>query len=299
MESSLVSVIVPVYNGELFLDRCINSVKSQTYENWEMLLVNDGSLDNSKKIIEKYTSDPRIKYFENKKNLGIAATRNRAIEYSKGSYLALLDQDDEWLPQKLEKQISLFEKLDNSYGLVYSNLSVKYSDGRELEAKKEIEPLRDVDQNFEKLVISNFIYSPTVMIKRDAIQKVGGFNESILWGGDDYELWLRIGRKYLFGYIDESLSIRHEHGKNYSQNKKKVMLETMRLIENYKDQFSISKELLRKHKSNKYYRYGLEAIKIKRYSEGLSFIAKSLLISTYGTRQFLKTILNKVSIKSP
>ena len=111
MKKDLVSIITPVYNGEDFLDRSIKSVLSQTHQNWELLLIDDGSEDDSARIIERYLEDDRIKFLKNDSNSGISATRNKGINNSSGEYIALLDQDDEWFPDKLQKQVKALNGL--------------------------------------------------------------------------------------------------------------------------------------------------------------------------------------------
>jgi len=107
----LVSIITPSYNSELFIDETIKSVLDQIHINWEMIIVDDCSTDNSRDIIEKYIQlDSRIKLIKNNPNLGVAQSRNRAIEEAQGDYIALLDSDDIWLPNKLEKQLELMQK---------------------------------------------------------------------------------------------------------------------------------------------------------------------------------------------
>ena len=113
-EKPLVSIITPVYNCEKFIEETIKSVKSQSYSNWEMILVDDCSLDNSFTIIKKYMSkDNRIKYFKLKDNSGAAVARNKALKESNGRFIAYLDADDKWEKDKLEKQVNFM--LENSY----------------------------------------------------------------------------------------------------------------------------------------------------------------------------------------
>ena len=111
----LVSVLMPVYNGEKYLREAIDSVLAQTYINWELIIVNDGSTDNTKNIIHSYT-DSRIRYFENEKNMGLGFVRNRTVELAKGKYCAILDSDDIALPQRLAQQVRFLEHHSN-YGL--------------------------------------------------------------------------------------------------------------------------------------------------------------------------------------
>lgn len=114
--SSLVSIIVPVYNAEKFIKDTIKTVLDQTYENWELLLVNDCSTDKCVEIIKEYQQkDKRIKLFSNSKNSGAAVSRNKGIEESRGRYIAFLDADDLWEPKKLEKQVSFMQEKDCAF----------------------------------------------------------------------------------------------------------------------------------------------------------------------------------------
>ena len=110
MVKEMVSVITPCYNGEKYISETIESVISQTYDNWEMIIIDDGSKDNSAKVVEKYLKeDPRIRLIQ-QENAGSAAARNRGIKECTGQYIALLDADDVWLPEFLEKQISFMKQ---------------------------------------------------------------------------------------------------------------------------------------------------------------------------------------------
>ena len=293
MNKGLVSIITPVYNGQDFLDRSIKSVLAQTYENWELLLIDDGSSDNSVQIIKYYLEDNRIKLLRNESNSGIPTTRNKGIENSTGEFIALLDQDDEWLTHKLEKQVNKFLEIDDSFGLIYSNVEVRTDQGILADQKKEIEPEASIQSNLELMLSRNLITSPTAMVKRKALEEVGLFDESIRWGGDDYDLWIRIAHKYKFDYIDEVLCIRHEHQQNYSADKKRMMLKTIELGEKYVEQFGLEPSLSRKLKSNHYYRYGIESIKKLRVLSGLSYVIKSLFISKQGFIELGKTLRNR------
>lgn len=107
----LVSIITPLYNSEKYIAETIESVLAQTYSNWEMIIVDDCSKDNSTKIVEEYQKkDRRIKLYRNEINKGVSYTRNRAIDLSQGKYIAFLDSDDLWKKEKLEKQIKFMEE---------------------------------------------------------------------------------------------------------------------------------------------------------------------------------------------
>lgn len=293
MKEGLVSIITPVYNGEEFLDRSIKSVLAQTYDNWELLLIDDGSVDNSTHIIENYLSDNRIRLLKNELNSGISATRNKGIRESGGAYIALLDQDDEWFPDKLQKQVQIFRSLDNSYGLVYSNIEVRFDNGKVTERKIDIEPKPTVSENLKLMLLRNLISSPTVLIKKEVIDDVGLFDDSITWGGDDYDLWIRIANKYKFCYVNEVLCIRYEHQKNYSADKKRMMFRTIELADKYIREFGLNPEVKKRLRSIHYYRFGIESLKKKEVLTGINYILKSILTSVQGIRELGKTIKNR------
>ena len=124
----LVSIITPLYNSEKFIAETIESVLTQTYTNWEMLIVNDCSKDNGASIVEKYSKkDKRIKLFNNEKNMGVSFTRNRAIDLSNGKYIAFLDSDDLWYKEKLKKQIRMME--EKNISLSYTAYTKMNEDG--------------------------------------------------------------------------------------------------------------------------------------------------------------------------
>ncbi|HII60985.1 glycosyltransferase family 2 protein [Pyrococcus horikoshii] len=121
MEKGLVSVVLPTYNRAKVLPRAIESVLNQTYTNIELIIVDDGSRDNTKEIIREFQSqDERIVYLRNKRNLGANAARNIGIMHSTGEFIAFMDSDDMWLPWKLERQIKIMYSSLNSYPIVYS-----------------------------------------------------------------------------------------------------------------------------------------------------------------------------------
>src|SRR5690554_2731809 len=293
MNKGLVSILMPVYNGSLFLDRSINSVQEQSYSNWELIIIDDASTDSSVQVIQKFLDDDRIVLKKNAKNLGISSSRNKGLNYSKGEIIAILDQDDEWLPQKLEKQMALFNKIDSTVGLVYCNTKVEVTNGKSQAFKKDIAPGDTIEENLKKLFLTNFLSSLTVVFRKECIDKVGNFNEDIKWGGDDYDLWLRIATQYKFVFVDEVLCIRHEHGKNFSHSKKKMMYGSL----------EVGKEIVEKHPefgalqnqraALHYYRYGIETLKTGQITEGIKFVIKALFTSPIAFQELGKTILNR------
>jgi glycosyltransferase involved in cell wall biosynthesis len=179
----LVSVNITTYNREKLLPRCLDSVLSQSYENMEIIIVDDCSNDNSKGVIEAYQKkDSRIKYIRHDTNKKNATARNTAWQNSKGYYIAFMDDDDEWIDKdKLKKQVEVFENSDDEKLALISTSVRLFADENNFTNKIITRP-----QNLEAHILSRngIIYSPTVMTKREIIEKVGGFDPAIPRGVD-------------------------------------------------------------------------------------------------------------------
>jgi len=196
-----VSVIIPTYNRELLITRAIRSVLNQTYRDFELIVVDDGSIDNTVGIVNGF-NDPRIKYIRHDKNRGVAAARNTGIKAARGSYIAFQDSDDEWLPTKLEKQLQAFTAAPPKVGVVYSGVW-------RVENNKKTYFIHYAKRGnlYYSLFKLGFIYLQSAMVKKECFFKVGIFDEEIP-GAEDWELWLRISKYYHFRCIEEpSVSI--------------------------------------------------------------------------------------------
>jgi len=135
-----VSVIVATYNRANFIDRAIKSILNQIYQDFEIIIVDDGSSDNTEEIIKGY-KDKRIIYIKHKKNQGISTARNTGIKRAKGEYIAFLDSDDEWFPEKLERQVVLLQNESSEVGVVYSDL--RYIDENGKDMNKLLNPRKE------------------------------------------------------------------------------------------------------------------------------------------------------------
>ncbi|MFR3521623.1 MAG: glycosyltransferase family 2 protein, partial [Clostridia bacterium] len=184
MEKNLVSIITPVYNGEKYIEKCIESVLNQTYKNLEMIIVDDGSIDNSENIIKKYTKENSfIKYIKLKENRGISNARNVALKNATGRFVAFLDCDDIYYKDKIKKQVNFM--IENNYFFTYTSYNLIDENGQNLNkiiCAKEYE-------NYKSLLRGNNIGCLTVMIDRLKI------NENLIFSSnphEDYILWLSI-----------------------------------------------------------------------------------------------------------
>jgi glycosyltransferase involved in cell wall biosynthesis len=217
MPQPLVSIIVPVYNGTKYLERTVKTLVGQSYENFELLLINDGSTDNSNDLIVKLaSSDNRIKPL-NKVNGGIANARNYGIKHAKGEFVAFCDQDDFWLPEKLTRQIPLFE--NKKVGLVYSYSIKEFT--FPISKKVIVSKNNGRGKVFNSLVFENLVPTCSVVVRKSVFDQAGLFNEKReLMGVDDWDVWLRCSLVTDFDFVDEALAIHVFHGQNFSSNNK-------------------------------------------------------------------------------
>ena len=197
----LISVVIATHNMGKYLTYAIQSVLDQTYQNWELIIVDDGSTDGTKDHVLPYLNDPRIRYIV-QPHLGQAKAKNRGIEESRGKYIAFLDADDKWVKIKLEKQLPLL-KSSTQIGVVYSD--VFYIDAEGTIILQETSKTYRQGKVTKYLFKENFVNFNTVLVKRECFSDLGLFDESLVMS-IDRDLWLRFSTKYDFAYLDEKLS---------------------------------------------------------------------------------------------
>lgn len=200
-DKPLVSAVIAAYNMAEYLPLAVRSVLAQSYKNIEVLIVDDGSTDNTREVVEEFLGDPRINYII-QENKGQAAAKNRGVYESSGEYIAFLDADDMWAPEKLDLQIPIFSR-SKALGVVYAKLICIDEKGEELLAMPD-NYLLFRGRVSNPLFIRNFIRFGTVVIRRECFERLGGFKEHIRMG-IDYDLWLRFSTQYEFDYVDRPL----------------------------------------------------------------------------------------------
>ncbi len=205
---SKVSVIIPTYNYENFICDAVDSVLEQNYNDYEIIIIDDGSTDGTYEKLEKYNN--RIQYFF-QKNKGPAAARNFGINQSSGEYICFLDADDIFLPNKLKIQINILEsQLEKDVGLVYSDFLC--IDEYNIDILKYYKS-KDFSSQFEAinyLMKFNYINTSTVMIRKKCLEDIGLFNEEYEYL-EDLDLWIRIGKAYRFIYVNKPLVKTRSH----------------------------------------------------------------------------------------
>lgn len=199
-----ISIILPVYNRQHTIAKAIQSVLNQTYEHFELIVVNDASTDRTESVIRSF-HDSRIRLFTHDRTKGASAARNTGIRHAKGEWIAFHDSDDEWLQNKLEKQVEIV----NLYGnvepspIIYTGFYRYNQNGfREYIPSKFLTDKEGYIIN--SLLKGNFVTTQTVLLQKDCLEKVGGFDEG-LPRFQDWELWLRLAPEHPFILIDEPL----------------------------------------------------------------------------------------------
>jgi glycosyltransferase involved in cell wall biosynthesis len=255
-----VSVILPCYNGEQFIHEAIASVLNQTFKDLEIIVVDDGSTDDSVKIIETFLGDKRVRLLRHSVNRGIPATRNTGIKDSSGSFISFLDQDDLWLPGKLEKQLAVFENdTARDVGLVFSDIRVLNSEGRSREHENRVTFDFNSASRLEilrELLMRNFIPIISALIRSDCFDKIGLLDEEIKSGADDYDFCVRLAMKSTFVHMTEVLAVRREHGSNYT-NLERLYPDVMKIVDNLIESYPSLAGLKNKRESTFLYQLGM------------------------------------------
>ena len=267
-----VSVVIPTYNRANFLPRTIKSVLNQTFQDFELIIVDDCSTDNTQEVVKEFQKkDDRIRYIRLDKNSGAPAhPKNIGIQNAKGEFIAFLDSDDEWLPDKIEKQLELFKK-NSRLGFVSCNAFI-VDEGQNKKVEYKIPKSNNY---FLSLLETDIICScSSVMVKKNVLDDVSYFDENFKVS-DDWDMWLRISEKYDFDFVPKPLFEYYIHGGNVTQ--------TLSVDERIKD----LKYILKKYK-NSYRRYP------KAYSIQLRDISHKYLLSG---RKEKSRIYSKKSIR--
>lgn len=197
MKEELVSIIMPSYNTGKFIQETIDSVINQTYDNWELIIVDDCSSDNTDEIV-KSIKDDRIFYLKNKKNSGAAVSRNKALKMAKGKWIAFLDSDDLWKKDKLEKQIKFMK--NNNYHFSYTNY-IEIDEESKPNGKRITGPKR-----ITKKGMANYCWPGCLTVMYDA-EKIGLIQIENIKKNNDYAMWLKISKKVDCYLLNEELAM--------------------------------------------------------------------------------------------
>ncbi|CDD26716.1 glycosyl transferase family 2 [Clostridium sp. CAG:452] len=231
MEEDLVSIVTPTYNCGKFIAETIESVIEQTYKNWEMIIVDDCSKDDTQTIVGKYIkNNKRIKYIKFEKNQGAAIARNVAIKEAKGKYIAFLDSDDLWSKDKLEKQIGFMKK--NNYNFSYTN----YEEIDEKSMSLNIQVTGP--KKITKAGMYNYCWPGCLTVIYNA-EKVGRVQIENLPKNNDYAMWLKVIKKSKCYLLNENLAKYRIRQGSISRNKKLQLIKYHYILYRYGEKMNI------------------------------------------------------------
>jgi len=281
--SPTVSVILPTYNRAHLIGRAIQSVLSQTYQDFELIIVDDGSTDNTKEIVKSF-NNVRIKYIKHAKNKGGSAARNTGIRAARGEYIAFQDSDDEWLPEKLEKQTAILINASPKVGIVYSDMWRIAEKRKSYWHSPTITYGILINPRTSDYQVMNIGIQST-LIKRECFDKVGFFDEE-LPRFIDLELFIRLLKQYHFLHIKEPMVKYYATG-GISSNFAALSTARKLLLENYFEDIKDDRKFL----ANQYFYIGIGLCSAGELKQGKSYFLKAIKTYPLSISLDIKTLL--------
>ena len=280
----LVSVVIGTYNRADFLRTAILSVLSQTFQDFEIVVVDDASQDHTGKVIHDF-HEKKIRYIKHDVNKGIAAVRNTGLLNSKGKYIGFLDDDDEWLPKKLQIQVDLLEGRPTKVGLVYCgffqiNRTTGAIVGQYLPQK--------MGKMVNHVLVTNWIGTTSVpLIRKECFDEVGLFDERLTFG-EDWDMFNRIAKEFHFEYIKEMLVKYHVHNEpRLTKNAQGIISSSDILLKKYGNIMAVRKTLGRYFVS-----IGAEYCYNYNNKKGKEIILKGIFLYPYDIRHYVYLLLS-------
>lgn len=233
----MISVIIPVYNRAKLIKRAINCVLNQSFKDYEIIVIDDGSTDETLEILESFKEIKVIK----QKNFGVSHARNQGIKSSKYPWIAFLDSDDEWHQDKLEKQINFHMQ---NKDILFSHTNETWiRENKELKQKKQHK--KPSGFCFEENLDFCKISPSTVMLKKEIFKKVEYFDEN-LKVCEDYDLWLRILKSFEIGLMKEALTLKHAEDNQLSKKYHSMDLQRVQALLKHKNNYLVTREIEKK-----------------------------------------------------
>lgn len=285
-----VSVIIPTYNRAHLIERAIQSVLNQTYQNFEVIIVDDGSIDNTEEVVKKI-HDNRVYYYKHDKNKGGSAARNTGISLAKGEYIAFQDSDDEWLPEKLSQQINIIKSLSVDVGMIYTDMWRIDSSGKRYYWKSPGNNKENNIINCKAFDDVKGIGLGTTIIKKECFEKAGIFDEEFR-RFIDLELFLRLSKFYKFYHLKSPLVIYYDVGEGISHNSNSLIQAYELIFKKYNQDEIFKKGSLSKH----LFSIGHNLCQENEIIRGREYFLKALKSNPFNLRSyfaFLVSLLGK------
>ena len=276
-----VSIILPTYNRAKYLDRAISSVLNQSYSDFELIIVDDASTDNTKEVVDMFDDD-RIRYIRNEKNLGGAGARNRGIKEAKGDFIAFQDSDDQWHPEKLKIQMEAFSKATPDVAVVYTAFIRKVGDKEFIIPPASVKK-REGNIYRELLLHVNFVGTPTAVVRKKALEKVGGFDERFP-RLQDWDLFLRLAKHYKFKFIEKPLLTAYDIPGNISSNVDSLIKALKLLIGKHYEEIRKDRKIISKF----YQRLGEALLAAENKKDGKKLLIKAFMADPLNPKVAMK-----------
>ena len=279
----MISIIIPTFNRATFIERAVKSVINQSYQDFEIIIIDDCSQDNTDFVIEKLKtkySQYKIKYFKNNQNKGAQYTRNRGIKNAKGEWIAFLDSDDEFLPERIEK--ALKKAKEKNVQIVHCECIVDYGNNVPVEKRG----IRKLSGNiYHALLESSGPAFPGLFVKKICFEKINFLDESIV-AHQEWETSIRLAKYFEFGFIDEPLFIWHRGHEAISKDKKRNIVGHCQIIEKHANDIikHLGKPFLQRH----YLTLAYKSYDQKDYMQAKLFFEKALFLTDKRRSFFIK-----------
>lgn len=279
-ELPLVSVVTATYNMGKYVGLAVESVLAQDYPAIEIIVVDDGSTDNTSEVLSKYREDSRVKIIC-QENAGQTVAKNRAVQAAKGEYIAFCDADNLWLPNKLSRQIKYFNE-HCDIAVVYGDITLIDADGDPLPTTQA---KRYSGKITGRLLVDNFVTFNTALVSRRVLEAVGGFDESLRMG-IDYDLWLRISVNHTFQYLPEPFVLYRIWGGQMSNKQEERLSNCFKLLNNFLDKHpkSVTPDEVNRGWAHTYVSRGKLRASQKRYLNALEDYFKAFRYRPYDLR---------------
>lgn len=273
----LVSIIIPCYNGQEYIEYAIKSVLHQEYQNFEVFIIDDASTDSSDQIIQAYLSDARINYVRNSENKGHITSRNIVLRKTKGDYITFLDQDDFWSPTFLSRLVGKSREYPDS-GLIYCDFYILDENKGTKKVVYNPNPLGPRMFLKKLFLYKTYIatYLQAAIVKRECFDSLGYFDES-LFGLEDYDFWLRVAGCYAMQRVDAPLVVKRRHDKNMTdQMGDKLFIDKLNITKTIVGFYPELMRYVRKRDSFIYYDWAIFKMKLGDLSSAKSKFTLSL-----------------------
>ncbi|MCW4005058.1 MAG: glycosyltransferase family 2 protein [Candidatus Bathyarchaeota archaeon] len=281
----LISVVIPTYNRAHVLPRAINSVLSQSYPNFELIVVDDCSTDSTKAVIDSF-DDERLRYIRHEKNQGAVCARNTGIKAAKGEYIAFQDSDDEWLPEKLRVQVSAFACVSLEVGVVYTSFW-SICGGDQMVCYPCLDEVKQTEGDVHcSMLRKNFVGTPTALVRKECFDVVGLFED--LPCLQEWALWLKLSQRYHFKYVKEPLVNAYAQPDSISRKTASLITARKYLLNKYYDEISKTPKLLSRH----FFEIGTYLCLNGEINEGKNYFFKAVKAYPFDSKLLFSTFFS-------